>query len=268
MFKKLTLTLLASALLAVPAFSTCSFADSRPVEIYNGQLKNNRVLIPLRDVSQNLDAAVEWNQKLKTIKINKDDTELLLTVNSKKVLVNQSEIELDVPAVLIQNTTYVPLRFVSQTLGAGVDWNPYGQQATITLNGKQIIVNIERTQPASSQKATAAHLKRLSDKLNEATDLSSIKQIRTYFKPYFTDRLINAIIQTKGFEYKNQFGAPLISPNYLSRTTARLSQSLDTGHDGYEIFSVIRQMNLVYVDKTWKVDRVSFTKISTPISGA
>jgi hypothetical protein len=136
------------------------------------------------------------------------------------------------------------------------------------LNGKQIVVNIERTQPSSSQKATAARLKLLSDKLNEAADVSSIKQIRTHFKPYFTDRLINAIIQTKGFEYKNQFGAPLIPPNYLSQTTARLSQSLDTGHDAYEVFSVIRQINLVYVDKAWKVDSVSFTKISTPISGA
>ncbi|MFX3635925.1 MAG: copper amine oxidase N-terminal domain-containing protein [Candidatus Pristimantibacillus sp.] len=268
MLKKLTVTLLASAMLAVPIFSAPSLANSKPIELNNGIMKNSRVLIPLRDVSQNLDASVKWNQQLQTITIKKDDTEMVLTVNSKKVLVNQSEMELDVPTQLIQNTTFVPLRFISQTLGADIDWNQYGYQATITLNGKQIVVNVIRPQPSSAQKASIAHMKLLSDKLNEAADVSSIKQIRTHFKPYFTDRLIHSIIQDKGLLHDYQFNAPLVSPNYTSKTTARLLQSLDIGHDAWETHSVNRSINLVYVNGVWKVDSVNFSKTSVPISGA
>ncbi|WP_421924696.1 stalk domain-containing protein [Paenibacillus luteus] len=37
----------------------------------------------------------------------------MLTVNSKKVIVDHTEIELDVPVELINSITYVPLRFIS-----------------------------------------------------------------------------------------------------------------------------------------------------------
>lgn len=73
----------------------------------------------------------------KTITIAKENTEMVRTINSNKVMLNQSEILLDVPAELNYNSTYVPARFVSQTFGADVNWNQQASQATITLDEKQ-----------------------------------------------------------------------------------------------------------------------------------
>ncbi|WP_161632951.1 stalk domain-containing protein [Paenibacillus alginolyticus] len=48
----------------MPTFATSSFADSAPVQLDSGKLQNNRVLIPLRAVSENLGADVQWNHNI------------------------------------------------------------------------------------------------------------------------------------------------------------------------------------------------------------
>ncbi|MBU5353849.1 copper amine oxidase N-terminal domain-containing protein [Paenibacillus barcinonensis] len=179
MFKKISFTMLAAYMLILPNFSSSSFAAETPITIDSGILKNNRVLIPLRAVSENLGVDVKWNQQQKNITITKEKTAMVLTINSNKVMLNQSEILLDVPAELNYNSTYVPARFVSQTLGADVNWNQQASQATITLDGKQLQVTIQKPQVQIpiAKKITDKQRQVFVNKLNEATDLSSIKQI-------------------------------------------------------------------------------------------
>lgn len=266
MIKKLTLTLLASAILILLSVPTLGFADEKDEVIENGQLKNNRVLIPLRAVSQHMGAAVNWNQEHKIITINKDDTEILLAVNFTKVRVNQLNVDLDAPPELIKSTTYVPLRFVSQTLGAEVKWNQQVKQATIKLNGKKIVINMEQPsiKISASQTLTGARLKLLSNILNEANDVSSIKQIQTHFKPYFTENfIISSIIPNKGLKEKLYFEEHTGSTYYTSKTTASFTQSIVVGSDiyadGRELYVVDRLTKLIYTDGVWKVDNVRYS---------
>jgi hypothetical protein len=267
MIKKLTLLL--SAMLALLTLPALGFAAENQVVIDNGQLNNNRVLIPLRAVSENMGTTVEWDREPKTIKITNKDTQMLLAVNSKRVLVNQSKIDLDVPAELIKGTTYVPLRFVSQTLEANIDWNPKVKQATITLKGKSIVVKIEKSRVPSSRRVTDARLKLLSDKLNEAAD-SSNKQIQSNFKSYLTNRFIDTLISNKDLllPKKTPFDAPVTSAYYTSSTTAMLSQSAATGYDIFEESHYIldRLTTLVYTGGVWKVDKVSTTSRKVPLN--
>ena len=59
--------------------------------------------------------------------------EIILTISSNQVLVNETPVTLDCPAeVLPPGRTFVPLRFVSETLGAQVDWDAATQGITIT----------------------------------------------------------------------------------------------------------------------------------------
>ncbi|MCL6605391.1 MAG: copper amine oxidase N-terminal domain-containing protein [Paenibacillus sp.] len=51
-------------MLVFPALPAPSFAADQ-VTIVNGTLLSNRVLIPLRVVSENLGATLEWNQEAK-----------------------------------------------------------------------------------------------------------------------------------------------------------------------------------------------------------
>lgn len=90
---------------------------------YAPYIKKDVTMVPLRFVSENLNAKVDWNQQKKQITITKNENTLLLTVDSTKVLVNGVAKYLEYPATISKNTTFVPLRFVSENLEAIVTWN-------------------------------------------------------------------------------------------------------------------------------------------------
>jgi len=59
--------------------------------------------------------------------------EIVLTLGSDIALINGEPVTLDCPAeTRPPGRTFVPLRFVSETLGAQVDWDPDNQEITIT----------------------------------------------------------------------------------------------------------------------------------------
>lgn len=97
------------------------------------QLMNNRLLIPLRILSENLGNKVSYNAALKEISItNTINTQISLTIGSSKVLLNSEEFLLDTAPTLYDNTTYVPLRFVTEALGYDVKWDSKNNKVTLS----------------------------------------------------------------------------------------------------------------------------------------
>lgn len=230
--------------------------------IEHGILKNNRVLIPIRAVSQNMGIDVKWNQFQKTAQLTKGETVITLAVQFKRALVNQDRVDFDAPVELIQNTTYVPLRFVSQTMGADVKWDQKTKEATVILDGKQVVVKLMKPkyQVPTKQRLSDTRIAQLSEKLNEASDLSKVKQVRTYFKPYFTDRLIQQIIEQEGLHFKEMnFDMNTATVNYASNTSAMLIQSYIPGNilTGELHYVFDREAHIIYANGAWKVDKVS-----------
>ncbi|MEJ9221266.1 copper amine oxidase N-terminal domain-containing protein [Paenibacillus glucanolyticus] len=230
--------------------------------IEHGILKNNRVLIPIRAVSQNMGIDVKWNQFQKTAQLTIGETVITLAVQFKRALVNQDRDDFDAPVELIQNTTYVPLRFVSQTMGAEVKWDQKTKEATVILDDKQVVVKLMKPkyQVPTNQRLSDTRIARLSEKLNEASDLSKVKQVRTYFKPYFTDRLIQQIIEQEGLHFKEMnFDMNTATVNYASNTSAMLIQSYILGNilTGELHYVFDREAHIIYANGAWKVDKVS-----------
>lgn len=62
----------------------------------------------------------------------KAGTEIKLTLGQAIAYRNGSPVTLAVPAKSINDRTMVPLRFVSEALGAQVDWNGYTEVITIS----------------------------------------------------------------------------------------------------------------------------------------
>lgn len=171
---------------------------------------------------------------------------------------------MDVPTELIYNSIYVPARFVSQSLEADVNWNQQASLATITLDGKQLQVTMQKPQVQipNAKKITDKQRQVLANKLNEATDLSTIKQIRTYFSPYFTDKFINEIIRSKGLKYDFRFTTIYQSAiSYTDNNTAKLSQSSGPNSKYAPNETLYRNANLIYTSKGWKVDSVDFSLV-------
>lgn len=111
---------------------TVKFPDAKPY------YEDSRVMIPVRFVSESLGAKVTYKKttsgsKVKrTVGITLDGKNIEMDVNSDAVLVDQKIIKLDVPARLQNERVFVPIRFVSEALGANVKWSQADRLVTIT----------------------------------------------------------------------------------------------------------------------------------------
>ncbi len=57
---------------------------------------------------------------------------ILITIGSATLKVNGKEIKLDSPAFIENDRTYTPIRFISENLGASVEWVEKDQKVIIT----------------------------------------------------------------------------------------------------------------------------------------
>lgn len=95
-------------------------------------VQNGRTYIPLRAVSENLGAKVTWEGKTQTITIEQGYKTIVCRINNDTARVNNQVIQLDAPPQLKLGTTYVPLRFTADCLGAKVDYDKNSNSINIT----------------------------------------------------------------------------------------------------------------------------------------
>jgi len=98
------------------------------------QMQNGRTLVPLRVIFEALGALVDWNDSTQTITGIKENTKIILKLNSTTVTVNDNVITLDVPATTVNGRTLVPVRFISEALGMDVKWDDKEKKVIIDNN--------------------------------------------------------------------------------------------------------------------------------------
>lgn len=101
------------------------------------KIVNDRTMLPARFVAESLGAKVDWDEEKQLVTIvgvneKNEEVTILITIDSDIALVNGKEVKLDSPAFIENDRTYTPLRFISENLGAKVDWNEEQQKVTIT----------------------------------------------------------------------------------------------------------------------------------------
>ena len=104
---------------------------TNPSIVFNGRnihtdakpfTSNGRTLVPVRVIAENLGAKVEWFERDNSVTITKDATVVRLVLNSRAASVNGIPLQLDVAPIATAGRTFLPVRFVSEYLGAEVDW--------------------------------------------------------------------------------------------------------------------------------------------------
>ena len=95
--------------------------------------QNGRVLVPMRSIFEQLGATVNYNSLNQSIVATKGQTVIRMALGSRNAMVNSLLVTLDRPARAYYGRTLVPLRFVSEALGANVDYN--SNTRTVLING-------------------------------------------------------------------------------------------------------------------------------------
>ncbi|MEK4699898.1 copper amine oxidase N-terminal domain-containing protein [Solibacillus sp. FSL R7-0668] len=101
----------------------------------NLEVKNNRTMVPLRVISENLGANVNWSDSQVTL--TKNDMKVILKFNSNKVVKNGKTELLDVKPYIKNNRTFVPMRFIAESFGSNVNYK-YG---IVTVDTKPFIID-------------------------------------------------------------------------------------------------------------------------------
>ncbi len=100
-----------------------------------------RTYVPIRFVTEQFGAEVTWNGEDRTVIINNQSKTAILKIGDQKVEVNKKIEQIDAPPFIIDDTTFVPLRFVSTVLGLEPVWDPKTSTVKIELDNNVITLS-------------------------------------------------------------------------------------------------------------------------------
>lgn len=83
----------------------------------------NRVIVPVRHIAEALASQVAWNAAARTVTLRRNGRVVIMTIGSRRVLVDGREFTMDTVPVIRNGRTMVPVRFISEYLGAAVHWD-------------------------------------------------------------------------------------------------------------------------------------------------
>lgn len=110
-------------------------ADGKFIDTETGMMPiilQSRTLVPLRSVFEALGGEVSWNAGDKSATVKRGGDVVIVKINNNVGLKNDEEFEMDVPAKIINESTMIPVRAISECLGFSVDWN--NDTRVITIN--------------------------------------------------------------------------------------------------------------------------------------
>lgn len=95
------------------------------------KIVNGRTLVPIRFVAESFGATVTWDPIFKLVIITLDKNQIFLQIGTAFASVNGKKVNLDSAPIISGGYTLVPIRFISESLGADVQWEPNTKTITI-----------------------------------------------------------------------------------------------------------------------------------------
>jgi hypothetical protein len=113
----------------VPILYNDHHVNAAPDELKQGRVlaalvRGTTILVPLRSMFEAMGATVSFDATGKTATVSKPGAEIKVTVGKPEVVVNGESRPLDVPPEIYQGTVVVPIRVISEGMGAYVQWVP------------------------------------------------------------------------------------------------------------------------------------------------
>lgn len=103
------------------------FSGSPPIMV------RGRVMVPMRGVFEQMGAEVEWKPAEKLVIATKADAKVECWIGRTFAEINDEQVKLDAPPMLLNGRALVPLRFISEALGADVSWDAPSSTVVIRI---------------------------------------------------------------------------------------------------------------------------------------
>lgn len=168
--------------------------------------KTNRTYVPIRFVAESLGARVDWDAQKMTAVINRGGKTVTVTVGTNIARVDNKLVTLDAAALLVNQRTVVPLRFVSEALGEKVKWEP-GLRGKVligegALSGKPVDVVLGRYTVQNGYKIPVEHnfwTKSSTGFVGDGITKAELSLVATVMSPTIDQeyRMMYAILESK-----------------------------------------------------------------------
>ena len=117
--------------------SKSAYIDNTRVDLDEAPFtENGRTLVPFRFIGEALKAEILWDSNQKKASYILDGNRVDVVVGSTTAYLNGKEVTLDVPPMIKNGRTFVPIRFVTEALGASVIWEANTKKIYITYPGQ------------------------------------------------------------------------------------------------------------------------------------
>jgi hypothetical protein len=103
-----------------------AITSTRSPEIVSG-----RTYVPLRATGDIFNAKIDWDSTAKKVTFTMDGKTIELWIGKTTATVDGVDVPLSSPPIILKNSTYVPIRFVSEQMGSNVEWD--GEQKIVTI---------------------------------------------------------------------------------------------------------------------------------------
>lgn len=137
-FKKtvcvIVLTIMLLASLSIPSSAqevTVKIDEEKLLCTTPARIENGSTMVPMRAIFEALGMSVEWNNDEKSVTATKEGKVIKLVIGEKALQVNGQEVELNVAPFIENGSTMVPVRAVSESVDAKVEWK--GDKYTVEI---------------------------------------------------------------------------------------------------------------------------------------
>ena len=94
---------------------------------------NDRTMVPLRAVADAMRLGVNWDENTREASFTGSGKTITFPIDSSTARTSDGEtVTMDTAAVIVNDRTYAPIRYLAEYFGYGVDWDPATRTVTIT----------------------------------------------------------------------------------------------------------------------------------------
>lgn len=105
-------------------------------------IEDGTTLVSLRELSDALEADVIWDNQEYSVTVMKTKKKIYFKLGDPSAYIDGKETKLTVPAKLVKNKTFVPVRFITEALGAIVKWDNTNRTVKIMTTDNPLYVSL------------------------------------------------------------------------------------------------------------------------------
>lgn len=108
-------------------------------------IDNGTTMVPVRVVAESMGAQVIWDSKDEKFEITKQSDSIIFKLNELKAIRNGENIELSSAPILKDSQAFVPIRLITDTFNASVEWNDKTQTVSINFDDTSTSSNLNNS---------------------------------------------------------------------------------------------------------------------------